>query len=300
MTPPSLEAFLQLSDDAVAEQVRATGSSSWAVAMGGTRRAYLADGGKLSGPADLEAYYHWAEASQRAVFERLFRYGVSTVMVIGRISSDRGSAYSAFIRDALLDLMGNPVRRASYKNLGLRVSFAGDLEQLGAAIGAPTFPTLCRELIESTATAIGPTLVYLYRGTWYDPASEEAELGYLLGQSLGRAPVRDELVRAYYHTPISPLSVYVGSGRPRIGLLRPPFISGNEDLYWAHGPLMRLDDAGWRRIVYDHLWTRKTAGNRDYPTDAQSQDAIVTTLREQDGRVIGLGKSHPLGFWIAD
>jgi hypothetical protein len=290
----------QLSDDALAEYLRAAGPACWALAMGGTRRAYLADGGTLSQPSDLDAYYIWAEAVQRALFERLFRYGVQSVILIGRIPSDRGPAYAAFLRETLQRLVGNETRRASYERLNLRVRVAGDLEQIAAAVDAPALPALFQSLIDSTAHASGPVLTYLFRGSWHDPATEEAEFGYRLGVQLGRTPNRDELVKAYYREQLPPLSVYLGSGRPRIGMLRPPFLCGNEDLYWSHSPLMRLDDTAWRRIIIDHLWARKTTGGRNYGSDDHTLLTIRNALLEQDGRIIGVGKRHPLGFWIAE
>lgn len=300
MQPADLITFQGLSEAAVAEQVRAAGRSCWALAMGGTRRAYLAQGGVLAEPADLDGYYHWAEAAQRAVFERLYGYGVESIILIGRIPVDRGAAYAAFLRETLQRLVGNAARRECYQRLQLRVRVAGDFEQIAAAVDAPDLRALFTELISTTAQASGPTLTYLFRGAWHDPAAEEAQFGYQLGMQLGRAPTRAELVQAYYGEPLPPLSVYVGSGRPRIGMLRPPYLCGSEDLYWAHGPLMRLDDAAWRRVIYDHLWARRTTGGRNYASDDHTLLTIRNALLAQDGHIIGVGRSHELGFWVAE
>jgi hypothetical protein len=294
------DSFHSLSESEVAEHVHAAGRSCWALAMGGTRRAYLAQGGVLSQPGDLDVYYTWAEASQREIFERLFRYGIESVILIGRVPSDRGAMYAAFLRETLQRLVGNDARRASYTRLGLRVRVAGDFEKIAAAVDAPTLPGLFRELINTTADATGPVLTYLFRGDWHDPATEEAQYGYQLGMLLDRAPTRQELIQAYYQEPLPPLSVYLGSGRPRIGILQPPFLSGGEDLYWSHSPLMRLDDAAWRRILLDHLWARKTTGGRNYASDDHTLLTIRNTLLAQDGRIIGVGRRHALGFWIAE
>ncbi len=300
MQPVDLATFQSLSETAIAKQVCEAGHSCWALAMGGTRRAYLAQGGILAAPSDLDGYYHWAEAAQREVFERLYRYGVESIVLIGRIPADRGAIYAAFLRETLQRLVGNAARRECYQRLQLRVRVAGAFDQIAAAVDAPDLPALFTELVETTAHASGPILTYLFRGSWHDPATEEAQYGYQLGMQLGHAPTRAELIQAYYAEPIPPLSVYVGSGRPRIGMLRPPFLCGNEDLYWSHGPLMRLDDHAWRRVIYDHLWARRTTGGRNYAADDHTLLTIRNALSAQDGRIIGIGRNHELGFWVAE
>lgn len=295
-----LQEFLELDPSAVATQVRAAAPSCWAVAMGGTRRAYLAEGGTLSGAAGMEGYFRWAEATQRAVYEQLFELGIETIILVGRVPADRGPAYAAFVRGILHRLVCGEERRESYARLRLRVRVAGDLTQLASAVGAPDLPGQFQELAETTAMADGPLLVYLFRGGWYDPASEEARIGYTVGMRLGRAPTRAELVDAFYGGPVAPLTVYIGSGRPRIGMLRPPLLCGSEDLYWAHGPLMRLTPRDWRRVLFDSLYTRRTAGGRSYPEDAEARAAIRGALEAQDGHILGVGRLHALGFWIAD
>jgi hypothetical protein len=294
------DTFLALDQTAVAEQLRAAGSSCWAIAMGGTRRAYLAEGGTLSGPSDLEGYFRWAEAAQRAIYEQLFRFGVESIILIGRVPADRGPAYAAIVRGILDRLVCSEERLASYRQLGLRVQVAGDVGQLAALVEAPELPGQFGRVVEETAGSRGPNLVYLFRGSWYEPAIEEAQRGYELGLRLGRLPARDELVADFYGLALPPLGVYVGSGRARVGLLRPPFLSGNEDLYWAHGPLNRLDQGAWRRIIYDHLWARRTTSGRGYPDDALARAEIGRVLADQDGHILGLGAQHALGFWVAE
>lgn len=295
-----LATFLAVDTETVAAQVQAAGHSCWSIAMGGTRRAYLAEGGSMADAAGMEAYFQWAEASQRAVYEQLFALGIETVILVGRVPADRGPAYSAFMRRIMQRLVSGEQRIASYQKLGLRVRVAGNLAQLAGAIGVADLAQHYAEVADQTAHATGSTLIYLFRGGWYDPASEEAQIGYQVGTQLQRAPTRAELVQAFYGGPVAPLSAYVGSGRPRTGLLRPPFLCGAEELYWSHGPLMRLNEADWRRILFDQLYTRQTAGGRSYPEDEQSRAAICEALRTQDGRILGLGRLHPLGFWVAE
>ncbi|MDZ4721138.1 MAG: hypothetical protein SH847_21975 [Roseiflexaceae bacterium] len=295
-----LAAFLECEAGMVAQQIQASGRSCWAVAMGGTRRAYLAEGGSFADAAGMEGYFRWAEATQRAVYEQLFTLGIETIILVGRIPADRGPAYAAFMRAIMQRLVCGDERRASYTRLQARVRIAGDIAQIARTVGVAELADEYNGIVAETAHASGPLLIYLFRGSWYDPASEEAQIGYQVGSRLQRIPTRDELVDAFYGGPVTALSAYVGSGRPRTGILRPPFVCGSEDLYWAHGPLMRLNEQDWRRMIFDHLYSRRTTGGRSYPEDDQARAALRTALEVQDGRVLGLGHTHPLGFWVAE
>jgi hypothetical protein len=103
-------------------------------------------------------------------------------------------------------------------------------------------------------------------------------------------------VQAYYSADIPPLTVYVGSGRPQLKLLRPPFLTGAEDLYWSQTSPIRLTERDWRRLIFDHLWSRQTHSARIYPAGAGAQ--LAATLAMQDGHILGVGRLHPLGFWM--
>jgi hypothetical protein len=291
--------FLAQSDAELAAELQEHGEPCWAIAMGGTRRAYIAAGGTLAGMSDLPAYFAWSEAAQCAVIDRLIRLGVRTLIAVVRLPDDRGPNYRALAREALRALGTSPVRRELYQQHQLSVRVAGDHGALACALDAPEVVDHFSMLAKETAHADGARLVYLFRGPWIDMAAEEAMVGYQLGTQLGRPPSRAELIRAYYGDELPPLSVYVGSGRPQLGQLRPPFLGGAEDCYWAQPPLMRLTAKDWRRIIFDHLFARRTDSARRYPTDGESREMLVRALTEMDGQIVGLGVRHPLGFWAA-
>jgi len=290
--------FVQLPAATIATQLRTAGGACWAVAGGGTRRAYLAQGGRLAQPSVYPAYFRWLEATQRAVFDYLFDLGVTTVLATEHIPLNRGPMYQAHAREALASVVSGPLRQAWYAQRHLRVLIAGDLTALAMYLDAPQVMAAWQHLMATTAQADGPTLVYLFRGDWIDVATEEAGLGYQLGQQLGHAPTRDELVQTFYGAVLPPLTVYVGSGRPHLRHLRPPFLSGMEDCYWCHNPLVRLSATGWRRIIYDHLWNRRTAGNRTYADDTTAQAALETVVTAHADAVLGIGYRHAAGFWM--
>jgi|GEM_PF-1500692 len=297
---PDLKTFLTFDDAAVAAQLQAARHPCWAVALGGTRRAYLAEGGVIGSHADLDRYFLWVEAAQRKVLEQLFGLGVKTIIAVCRLPQDRGADYQAFAQQAIQSLVEGDARRAFYDAYELKVQVAGDVRQLATAVTSPDLLERFHNLAATTATAGGAQLIYLFRGAWVEPATEEALLGYRVGQQLGHAPSRDDLLRAYYGTDVPPLTVYVGSGRPQLTYLRPPLLGGAEDLYWAQPSPINLTPSDWRRIIYDHLWQRRTHSVREYPADSEHRESLAALLTQQVGHIIGVGTQHALGFWMPE
>ncbi|MEM8532740.1 MAG: hypothetical protein AAGF95_17980 [Chloroflexota bacterium] len=164
----------------------------------------------------------------------------------------------------------------------------------------PTLHTDFQRLAQETLQASGPRLIYLFRGDWTDITTEQAHLGFHLGKQFGRAPTPQELVQAFYGQEIPKLAVYIGSGRPRINVFRPPFISGSEDCYWCATSPVRLPLDDWRKIIYDHLYLRKTKGNREYLLSESSREDLMHAVQSLDSYVLGVGQKHPLGFWMPD
>lgn len=279
-----------------AEPLLPTGAHCWALALGGTRRAYIAQGGTLTTPADLAGYFSWIGAEQCKLLDRVFAMGVHTIITVGRLPSDRGAAYQDYARRAVEAVIDGPGRTAFYAARQVRVSIAGDLDALEDTVGAPGLAAACRAQRAATAEHTGGQIIYLFRSG--EDGAEEARWGYQLGQQLGRAPTRDELVRAFYAMDVPPLTVYIGSGRPRIGMLRPPFLSGSEDCYWSANCPLRLSEADWHNLIADHLHARSTVSARGYPGDEESRISIAQAVQALDGQVLGLGYQHALGFWV--
>jgi hypothetical protein len=271
----------------------------WALALGGTRRAYVAAGGTFSGPDSLTDYFGWIERAQQDLLDRLFDLGVSTIVAVQRIPSGRGARYTQGARSIITSLLGTELRQEWYARRGLRVTVAGDQRQIEESTGISGFAEFGAQVERDTAGGTRGRLVYFFRGDWADE-TEEAAWGYRLGSQLGRPPTRAELVEAFYHQPVPPLSLYLGSGRPQLLRLRPPFISGAEDCYWSANCPVRLRPQDWQRLVADHLTVRRTSGNRSYPDDPQALAEIAEAVKSYDGLIVGMGRRHQFGFWLPD
>jgi hypothetical protein len=271
-------------------------SECWALALGGTRRAYIAQGGTLRSADDLDAYFRWVEAEQLNLLDRLYALGISTILTVGRLPHDRGASYSLFARRAVGAVLDSPNRRAFYARRDLRVAVAGDPGELATAIDDSTVVDRCAALHNETSHGRGGQLIYLFRGSWADGA-EEARWGYRIGRTLGRVPTTADLIAGYYGMPVPPLTVYIGSGRTRIAHLRPPFLGGGEDCYWSANCPLRLSGDDWARILEDHLHARRTVSARDYPADPVARQSLATAISALDHHILGLGRLHSLGFW---
>ncbi|MFI9825766.1 hypothetical protein ACIHFC_35970 [Streptomyces sp. NPDC052013] len=292
-----LNTFLDLDDQAVAHHVSAHSTACWAVAVGGTRRAYLANGGQLNSPAEYPRYMDWVNHQDITLLDHIFRLGARTVIRVMRFPRDRGGTYTSVAAEALTRLISSPSRRELHARYNMSVS-----------VVAHTAPGECRVpplVIDHNARSAPPSaaprrLIYLLRGDWVDAGVEEARMGFSLGKTLGREPTKRELITGYYGLDIPPLAVYIGSGRPRTGNLLPPFIRGNEDLYWSQTPLLMLNGQDWRRIIFDHLWSRRTQGARGYNLPEGDRRHLVNSVLAERGHILGIGRRHKHGFWIAD
>lgn len=287
---------MPIDETSLSERLRAANATCWAVASGGTRRAFLAAGGSLA--SDPSAYFVWLEREQRALVERLFEIGVRSLIIVGRLPSDRGEKYHAHAKWVVPETIYSPQRLALYERLGLRVSVAGDVARFGRALGDEDFASRCEAVRERTRSGAGGDLVYLYRGAWVDGA-EEAAFGYELGQRLGRAPATPDLVPAFYGAPLPSLAVYVGSGRPQLTRLRPPYISGSEACYWSVNCPFRLTKGDWERLAEDYLSARQTKSARSYPEDAEGRAALAEAVTRMDHLILGIGRRQ-FGFWVPE
>ena len=261
-------------------------AATWIIAAGGTRRAYIADGGRLEKREDLPGYFSWAEGVHRAMLEHVYALGVQSIIVSARLPTDRGPDYLMLAQRLMRDLVLGEVRRSWYAREQLRVRVAGDLDAIAEAL------QLDRQGIDElhTATAAGNrTLVYLFRGAWVDPAVEEAQWGYRLGQELKRMPSREELATAFYGVDLPPLQVAVGSGRPRYALLKAPFLAGTAECFWSANSPLRLSRADWARIA-EELQARRTEGGRSY--EGIDQALLREEVVRRDGVIVGLGEQR--------
>jgi hypothetical protein len=121
-----------------------------------------------------------------------------------------------------------------------------------------------------------------------DPAETVAEIGARFYQQQQRLPAKQELISLYYGEPVNPVSFFLGFDR--LSAFDMPLIAtGSEDLYFTVSPSLDLTAPQLRRILYDHLFTRKTP-EPDYedlsPTDLEWMRAYYAANHEE---TIGLG-----------
>lgn len=295
-----LSTFLSFDNKQIATLLHNAGSTCWAIALGGTRRAYLAQHGKLTDKSDVASYFQWLEKQQRQIFNQLYDMGVKIIIDISYVPTNRGNCYQSYAKRTIQGLVHSDNRRRWYNQRQLRVRAIGDMITLGRALDIPSLPIDFQRLTEETQTRYGPRLIYFFRGDWTNMATEEAHLGYQLGTQLGRAPTQAELTQAFYGEDIPKLSFYIGSGRPRLDVFRPPFISGSEDCYWSATSPVQLTLNDWRKIIYDHLYLRTTKGNREYFLDETSQRELTLAAQTLNGYILGIGQKHKLGFWMPE
>jgi tuberculosinol/isotuberculosinol synthase len=150
----------------------------------------------------------------------------------------------------------------------------------------------------SRATA-GHDRFHLFYGVFAHDATESiAEISLNYYQQHGTLPNKRQIVENYYGEEMPPVSLFIGFDR--FSAFDMPLIAtGSEDLYFTVSPSFYMSDLQLRRILYDHLFTRKTI-EQDYeelPAAAIARMADFYHLNQHT--TLGLGKLQD-GFWYPD
>ena len=92
----------------------------------------------------------------------------------------------------------------------------------------------------------------------HDAAETVASNAIRFYQEHGVAPDKHQIVEAYYGEYIEARSLFIGFDRPTVFDM--PFIAtGSEDLYFTVSPSLYLDTLTLRKILYDHLYSRRVS-----------------------------------------
>lgn len=279
--PPSLEAFLELSDDAVAEVAPTT----LVYASSGTRRRAALEGVELNN----DAYMRWTRPRFVATIARLFRAGARHVIV--PTLGPRQLAETGVYRDRLVGwtsaFMAGPEMCADYVSRGWRVRF------MHTPAAFPELQHAASTLIQSTPSNAQHTL-------WCYVIADEQDPWQDIIQAAKRASptTAAELRVALYGEAIPPATLLIGGGQLviRAGMLPPALLSPDLHLYWTQRAGFELTDGMIRRIWYDYAYGRQTwQANRmsRYQSLEQNRALWDTTA------VIGVGQQRD-GFWYPE
>lgn len=299
-SPPSREEFLAMPEEEVACLVRQAGPQVCVFPINGTRRwAWLEHVQEIIAADDaFSAYMDIAEQAYVRLFSMLFKHGIDTILspLFGNELLQRGEQYVQSALSGVRRFATSPTFTDFYDSLGVRVRFYGDFRRKLA----PTPHTYLLDLIQALTQRTASNAPYrLFLGLFADdPLGQIAEITIEHYRQYGQTPDRNALVRAYYGEELPPATLFLGFDRPAV-YDYPLLASGQEDLYFTVAPSPYLNVTTLRRVLYDHLYTRRVSEPAWEKLSDQAAEALRTYYRKKANQVQGIGQLKH-GVWLPE
>lgn len=283
--------FSQLPTSEVADLVRANGPKVVVFPINGTRRWFMLEHGlKLGKPLDALYDVYQQVTAQRyvEVLDLIFEHGIETLVspAFGGELAKRGTEYMHMVTNSLTWLADYPAFTQFYTARQVRVRFYGDYaktftDDFGQTLQAAFSQATHRTQMHRTHR--------LFWGVCANDATETVvEWAVQFAARHGRAPNRREVIEMYYGEYIEAVNMFVGFDK--LSVFDMPLItSGEEDLYFTVCPSLYLTSQQFRRILYDHLYTR-------CQPESQEWSAMRAFYQINMGNTLGVGEQRQ-GFW---
>jgi len=291
-----LSTFLDLPTSEVARLVRQAGTSVAVFPINGTRRWFM-----LEHPVEAEAGFSSTYLDvivQRHVdlYRLFFDCGIDTLLTpaFGPDLAERGEAYMDVAAEGLTHLATHPVFVHFFRDYQVRVRFYGDYAAFFRGTRHAYLVEVFQDVMARTASNDRFRLLFgICAGDATDSVASLAVRYYL---EHGAVPDRDGLIELYYGEPIAPINLFIGFDKPCVFDM-PLLATGNEDLYFTVSPSFYLTERHLRRILYDHLYSRRN--EPDYAVMTAQDWALMRDFyRANEEKTLGIGVRHEPGdFW---
>lgn len=256
---PSLEEFLKLPTEEVADIVRASGSKVVVFPINGTRRWFMLEYGNREFEDPIAAYMDIAQTRHVELYRLFFDHGVETLItpIIGaEILATRNAYMQKIGGEGLARLASHPEFLEFYEKHGVRVRFYGDYRKNLMNSPYEFLLDLFDEIIFKTRHN---NRFRLFFGAFADNLNSTnivAEYSVKYFKQHGRVPTREEIVSMYYGDYVEKVNIFIGFDR--FAVFDYPLINwGEEDLYFMISPSAYLTSKQLREILYDHIFTRR-------------------------------------------
>ncbi|MBN1304251.1 MAG: hypothetical protein JXA13_07435 [Anaerolineales bacterium] len=235
------------------------------------------------------------------LYKMFFDHGVDTLLtpVIGPEILETRNAYMQKIgAEGLARISTHAEFVRFYEEYDVQARFYGDYRNHLEGTPYEQLPDILDELVQRTKNNQGFRLFF---GAFADNLNSThiiAKNAVNYYKQYGEVPERKNLIEMYYGDYIEKVDFFIGFDR--LATFDYPLLnSGEEDLYFTIAPSLYLNKIQLRRILYDHLFTRRIQ-DRDYET--LSPDELMemrTYYHDHISSIIGIGKIKH-GFWIPD
>lgn len=292
----SLEDFLQLSTEKVAELVRAAGQIVCVFPFNGTRRWFLLEHSTENQRALAETYVEETVKGYIRLYRLLFEHGVETVIapVFGKEVLERGAEYMTTIGESMKLLADHPAFLTFYKEHNVRVRFYGDY-RTELETNYPSITEAFDKVTEHTLTHSTHRLFY---GVFADDATHAiAKLAVQYYQTRNRIPGREALIEMYYGEQIEKVDLFIGFEKFTV-FDYPMLNTGNESLYFTIAPSLYMTETLLRKILFDHIYHRPLR-EPDYQKMSQNDlEAMRRAYSSGKESAFGVGTVER-GVWYA-
>jgi tuberculosinol/isotuberculosinol synthase len=286
----SQEEFLNLSSDEAAKLVRASGDKVVVFPINGTRRWFTLEHGSEAHDNPVKAYLDQTAESHIQLYRLFFQHGIETLItpVFGPDLLLRSDEYMRRIGAAgLAMLTEHPAFLDFYERDEVRVHFYGDHRRY---LDGTEFSHLSDKFDAITEKTRNHKRFRLFFGVFGNDATQAAaEYSIQYFQQHKRIPEKRELIEMYYGEAIGPVSLFIGFDRFSVYDM-PLIATGEEDLYFTVSPSLYMNTAQLRRILYDHLYTRRSPDpDYDHMSTDELQELRNYYVQNRE-HTLGIGK----------
>jgi tuberculosinol/isotuberculosinol synthase len=292
----TLDEFLALPTEKVANLVRAAGPQVCVFPINGTRRWFMLEYGDRQWDDPIGAYMDIASANHILLCKLVFDHGIDTLLTptLGPDILLRGEEYMARIgSEGLARLAQGPDFMKFYAEYDVRVHFYGDHRKALASSPYAHLSDLFDQAAERTRNHKRFRLFFGIFGN--DVAEAVAEFAVKYYQQHGKSPDRRAIVAMYYGEYVEPATFFIGFDK--FSAFDYPLLNlGEEALYFTVSPSLYLSQRQLRLILYDYLYAR-SAPEPDYDTlSPQAKTRMRAFYRANEENVFGLGVLYD-GIW---
>ena len=286
-TEPTLETFLNWPTEKVAEVVRADGPKVCVFPINGTRRWFMLEHANAAEQAP-ETYLDIAGQRHVELYRLFFDHGIETLLtpIFGPDILERGTSYAPIIEAGLTWFARNEAFLDFYDAHDVRVRVYGDAARY--LNGTPYQEALTGFETLATRTASHQAHRLFFGVCAHDATETVAKISIRFHQKHARPPTKLEIVEVYYGEYVPPVDLFIGFDRPTV-FDTPLIATGNEDLYFTVSPSPYMDNETLRRILYDHLYTRRIQDTEYQMITTTDLENLRRFYHRHRYRVLGLG-----------
>ena len=294
-----LESFLDLPVDEVARIVRASGPKVCVFPINGTRRWFTLEYGQQKWDDPVTAYMDLAGQNHIGLYRLFFDHGIDTLLTpaFGPDLLARGDEYVRRIgADGLRRLANHPAFRDFYDEYDVRVHFYGDHRRF---LAGTEFAGISDTFDAASERTRGHKRFRLFFGIFANDATQAvAEFSARYFQAHGRVPEKREMIEMYYGEYVEPVDLFIGFDRFS-AFDMPLLATGEEDLYFTVSPSPYMDQNQLRRILYDHIYKRRSAEPEYTDLSAPELQDLRNFYTAHRGYTLGTGELLH-GIWIPE